>query len=215
VGLYRDHLLPRLTELVCGAEEASRRRAALVPQAHGSVLEVGVGPGLNLPFYSSGTPGGFPNPPARVERLIAIDPSPGMLARARRQRAGNLATTLLMATAEALPVAAGSIDTAVVTFTLCSVADPAAALAELRRVLQPGGILLFCEHGLAPDPHVRRWQRRLEPLWRPLAGGCHLTRDVGSALEDAGFRIVTIERGYVARLPRFGGYLSCGTATPR
>lgn len=199
---YDRHVLPWLIDFACGLPVVAAQRRQVVPQAAGRVLEVGIGTGLNLRFYD----------PHKVVQLVGIDPAQEMhpLAQRRSRRAG-LAVDLRTATAERLPLEAASFDTVVCTFTLCSVQDPAAALAEMRRVLRPGGQLLFAEHGLAPDASVARWQRRLEPAWSRLAGGCHLTRDVPLLLRDAGFR-ADIDRGYFAR-PHFAGYGYWGRAS--
>lgn len=199
---YDRHLLPWLIDFACGLPVVAGQRRAIVPQAAGRVLEIGIGTGLNLAFYDA----------ARVERLVGIDPAQEMhpLARRRSRRAG-MPVELHAAAAEQLPLPSASFDSVVCTFTLCSVRDPAAALAEMRRVLRPGGQLLFAEHGLAPDAGVARWQRRIEPYWTRIAGGCHLTRDVPLLLRDAGFR-ADLERGYFSR-PRFLGYGFWGRAS--
>ena len=200
---YDRRVLPYLIDFACGLPAVAAQRRSVVPQAAGRVLEIGIGTGLNLPFYE----------PRKVERLVGIDPSVEMHPLAlRRSRRAGLPVELRTAAAEQLPLDTASFDCVVCTFTLCSVRDPAAALSEMRRVLRPGGRLLFAEHGLAPDASVARWQHRLEPAWSRLAGGCHLTRDVPLLLRDAGFR-AEMERGYFAR-PRFAAYGFWGRATP-
>ena len=165
-----------------------RQRAKLVPQAHGRVLEMGVGSGLNLPYYDA----------ARVTQLHALDPSPELWRLAADRVAGTgIAVEYLEAGAEAVPLANRSVDTVVITYTLCTLPDVAGALAEARRVLRPGGRLLFCEHGVAPDHGVRRWQNRLNPAWRRLAGGCHLNRDAPALIAQAGFRITALDSMYL------------------
>lgn len=186
--LYRRHLLPRLVHLACGLEPAMRQRARIVPLAEGRVLEVGLGSGLNLAFYD----------PARVMRVLGLDPSPEMWARTGAEPATlSFEFGRILAGAEHIPLEEAAVDSVVMTYTLCSIPDAAAALGEVRRVLAPGGRLLFCEHGLAPHPAGRRWQRRLDPIWRPLAGGCHLDRDIPGLLAAAGFECVELERGYI------------------
>jgi ubiquinone/menaquinone biosynthesis C-methylase UbiE len=166
--------------------QAQRRQ--LVPQAQGRVLEIGMGTGRNLPFYD----------PNRITRLVGVDPAMQMhrLAHKRSQKAG-INVELMGLSAEQLPTADASFDTVVCTYTLCSIPDAAQALREMRRVLVPGGKLLFCEHGRAPDEAVRRWQDRLQPLWGSLAGGCHLGRDIPALLEETGFAATT-QSGYLA-----------------
>jgi ubiquinone/menaquinone biosynthesis C-methylase UbiE len=188
MSLYARHILPRLIDFTCGLKPAMRQRAKLVPQARGCVLEMGVGSGLNLPFYDA----------ARVTRLHALDPSPELWRLASERVAGaGIAVEYLEAAAEAVPLGNRSVDTVVITYTLCTLPDVAGALAEARRVLRPGGQLLFCEHGAAPDHGVRRWQDRLNPAWRRLAGGCHLNRDAPALIEQAGFRITALDSMYL------------------
>jgi len=186
---YARRVLPRLLDFACGLKPIAERRAIVVPKASGRVLEVGIGTGLNLPFYDR----------AKLSALVGIDPAAQMhpLARKRSRRAG-LPVELHPLSAERLPMEDASFDSVVCTYTLCSIDDPAAALAEIRRLLRPGGTLYFAEHGLAPDPAVAKWQARLEPAWSRVAGGCRLTRDVPRLLQAAGFA-VSLESGYVAR----------------
>lgn len=188
MSIYARHILPRLIDFTCGLKPTMRQRAKLVPQARGRVLEMGVGSGLNLPYYDA----------ARVTQLHALDPSPELwrLAAERVDRA-RIAVEYLEAGAEAVPLGDRSVDTVVITYTLCTLPDVAGALAEARRVLRPGGRLLFCEHGAAPDHGVRRWQNRLNPAWRRLAGGCHLNRDAPALIEQAGFRITALDSMYL------------------
>jgi ubiquinone/menaquinone biosynthesis C-methylase UbiE len=179
-----------------------QKRAAIIPGASGRVLELGIGGGLNMKFYD----------PARVSGLTGIDPSPELRAYAQAApRAAGLAVEILDASADAMPFAHASFDTVVTTFTLCSVPDAPRALAEARRVLRPGGQLLFCEHGSAPDAGVAVWQRRLEPLWKRAFGGCHLTRPVGSNIA-AQFTIEQLESGYMPKAPRLAGWVEWGRA---
>lgn len=199
---YDRHVLPWLLDFACGLPMISTQRRQVVPRAAGRVLEIGIGTGLNLRFYDR----------AKVQALVGIDPAQQMhrLAQRRSLRAG-LPVDLRQLTAERLPLDSASFDCVVCTYTLCSVTDPMAALAEMRRVLRPGGRLLFAEHGLAPDTNVARWQYKLEPYWSRIAGGCHLTRDVPLLLRDAGFH-ADPERAYIAR-PKALSYNFWGEAT--
>ena len=185
---YDEKILPHLIDFACGMGQVMKTRAQVVPQASGRVLEIGIGTGLNLAFYDR----------SRVERLVGVDPAEEMHALARRRslRAG-LPVELVPVTAERLPLPSGSIDCVVCTFTLCSIPDVLAALREMRRVLKPGGEFLFCEHGLAPDAGVRAWQHRLTPIWKPLAGGCHLDRDIPALIEAGGFQVRELSREYL------------------
>lgn len=189
---------------VCGRRLASRQRRQIVPRATGEVLEIGFGSGHNLDFYE----------PRAVERVMALEPSEEMWALARPAVArARVRVEGLVAAAEEIPLATASIDTVVTTFTLCTVADPAAALREARRVLRPDGRLLFCEHGAAGDPRLRRWQERLDPVWGRLAGGCHLGRPVTALLAAGGFDPVELSVGHLGGW-RLAGYHYWGVATP-
>jgi SAM-dependent methyltransferase len=203
MNAYERYLLPRLIDSACGAAPVRRQRRRVVPRARGVVLEIGIGTGRNLPFYD----------PQRVQRLIGVDPS----AAAWRLAAGRLRgvpfpVEFIGLPGEELPLDPASVDTIVMTYSLCSIPDPAAALAGMRRVLRPGGELLFCEHGLAPDARVQRWQRRLDPLWRRIAGGCHLDRDIGGLLRAGGFRPQDAQSAYLPGTPRFAGFTTWGAA---
>jgi ubiquinone/menaquinone biosynthesis C-methylase UbiE len=188
MNFYDRYLLPYLIDLACGIKPVQRQRAKLVPRAVGRVLEIGIGTGRNLPFYDR----------SKLDVLYGLDPAQQMhrLARRRMQESG-VDVHLLALSAEEIPEPEASFDTLVITYTLCSIPQPVTALREMRRVLTPEGRLLFCEHGLAPDAAVRAWQRRLTPVWKPLAGGCHLDRDIPALLREGGFRIAQIETMYL------------------
>jgi ubiquinone/menaquinone biosynthesis C-methylase UbiE len=201
VSFYAQRILPGILDMVMRNKEATRYRSAIVSAAAGRVLEIGAGSGLNLPFYGS-----------TVSRLHALDSSPAMLQMAReRHSAARFPIEFIEASAEEIPLASRSIDTVVTTWSLCTIPDAAKALREARRVLAPGGTLLFVEHGLAPDPSVARWQRQLDPLWRRVAGGCHLDRRIDRMIGESGFRIVEMESAY-ARGPRPFTYMYSGRA---
>ena len=187
MGLYSRFVLPHLVHSACQSEAHAMERSKLVPRAIGRVLEIGIGSGLNLPFYDR----------ARVERVTGLDPSVSMLAMADRAAArAGVPVDLVEARAEAIPCETGAFDTVVTTFSLCSIPGGREALAEMARVLAPGGRLLFREHGLAPDPSVHRWQERLSPAWSRFGGGCRLDRDIPTLLTSGGFRIVELETAY-------------------
>jgi ubiquinone/menaquinone biosynthesis C-methylase UbiE len=203
MGFYDKWILPRLTDLAMRNKEATRYRAQLLPQAKGVTLEVGVGSGLNLPFYGP-----------QVDRLYAVDPSEELLRMAEKKvRGAPFPVELLARSAEEIPIDDGAVDTVVTTWTLCTIPDPLKALAEMRRVLKPGGVLLFAEHGLAPEASVQRWQRRLNPLWNKLAGGCNLDRKMDELILGAGFRILELTTEY-AKAPRPMNYIYIGRAAP-
>lgn len=203
-SLYERLVLPKLLKCACSAPPIARQRAKVVPQASGKVLELGIGMGLNLGFYDA----------AKVESVTGVDPAPELRAIAEAApRAEGLSVKVEDGTAEALPFGEKTFDCVVCTFTLCSVHSPVQALAEARRVLKPGGRFLYCEHGLAPDPGVQAWQRRIEPVWKRIAGGCHLTRPVTDAIAAAGFRILRSDTMYLPRTPRPLGWNEWGEAT--
>ncbi|WP_370170307.1 MULTISPECIES: class I SAM-dependent methyltransferase [Hyphomonas] len=182
-----------------------KQREKVVPQASGRVLEIGSGSGTNFALYDA----------SKIDHLYALEPSEVMLDKARRA-AGSLGIghhiDFLQTGAESIPLEDNSIDTVVITFVLCTIPDWEAALKEVRRVLKLGGKILFSEHGLAPDEGVAKWQRRIEPIWKPLAGGCHLTRDTEAMLATAGFRLDEAETMYLPSTPKIAGFVSWGSA---
>ena len=189
-SFYERRVLPWLIELCMRSKEARRYRERVIPQAAGRVLEVGIGSGLNLPFYGAG-----------VDHLFALEPSPELRRMAgRRTRGARFAVEFLDRSAEEIPLERGSVDTVVTTWTLCTIPDAIRALREMRRVLKPGGVLLFVEHGLAPDPGVRAWQDRLNPLWNRIGGGCNLNRKIDMMIIESGFRLDELETEYAKGL---------------
>ena len=185
---YDRHILPLALDFACGLPMVGRQRQLVVPLAQGRVLEVGIGTGLNMRYYDK----------SRVTKIVGLDPALELhpLARERIAQAG-LEVELLGLSAESIPLPDASFDTVLITYTLCTIPDPLAALREMRRVLAPGGQLLYCEHGRAPDASVQRWQERLQPLWGKLAGGCHLGRDIPALLQAAGFQLPDLHTGYL------------------
>lgn len=202
-SFYDRHILPHVIGCACSTKPVMRQRAKVVPQASGKVLELGIGGGLNLAFYD----------PGAVQSVFGVDPSAELRERAvKAKRPAGLKVEVHDGTAEALPFEDASFDSIVCTYTLCSVRSPRRALAEARRVLKPGGSFLFCEHGAAPDPGVAVWQRRIEPVWKAIAGGCHLTRPVAHSIENAGFTITRFDSMYLPNSPRFAGWNEWGVA---
>ena len=203
MGLYSRFILPRLIDLVMRAPAERAERRQMIPRASGSVLEVGFGSGLNLPFYGPD-----------VREIHAVDPS-AELWRLGRRRVTQVKCPVrfLQASAEQIPLDDDRFDTVTMTWTLCSIPDPLRALAEVRRVLKPDGRLVFIEHGRSPDPTVRAWQARLTPWWRRIAGGCHLDREVDALLAAAGFHVADLSTGYAVG-PKPFSYLFKGVARP-
>jgi ubiquinone/menaquinone biosynthesis C-methylase UbiE len=206
MGLYDRYILPKVLNWTCGAKPVRKQREKVVPLAEGRVLEIGIGSGLNLPFYDA----------AKVERVIRLDPAEDMLAYARRKD-GNLAFEVeyLALEGERIPLDENSVDTVLITYTMCTIPDAVTALEGMRRVLKPGGRMIFCEHGKAPDEAVRRWQNRLDPVWGVVGGGCHLNRDIPALIESAGFAIEKLDTMYLPSTPKFASFNYWGTATGR
>jgi ubiquinone/menaquinone biosynthesis C-methylase UbiE len=204
MGFYKDRILPYLIHHAMRQKDLAAYRSRVVPAAEGRVLEIGVGSGLNLPFYS-----------AKVRHVIGLDPSPKLLSMARQAARPAMAPAeFVEGSAEAIPLEDRSVDTVVTTWTLCSIPDAPRSLREMRRVLKPGGRLLFVEHGRAPDASVRWWQDHLNPAWKRIGGGCHLNRAIKTLIEGAGFQFERIETGYM-RGPRPMSFMYEGSARPR
>lgn len=201
MNIYEKYVLPRLTDLVMRNKTDMAERAKLIPLARGIVLEIGIGSGLNLPFY---------NP--KVEKLYGVDPSLELRKIGRRRsRDTPFPIEFLLSSAESIPVGDRVVDTVVSTWTVCTIPNVTAALAEMKRVLKPEGQFLFIEHGWAPDPDTQVWQNRLTPAWKRVAGGCHMNRKIDALITDAGFRLVELETGYASG-PKPLAYLYKGLA---
>lgn len=200
---YDEHIVPRFIKCACSADAIMKLREKVVPLAGGAVFEIGCGGGINQALYD----------PARITSYAGMDPSPKGLDFAREAAARKgWAADIRQGFGEDIPFGDASFDTVVCTFTLCSVSDPKQTLAELRRILKPGGRLLFAEHGRAPDADVRKWQDRIEPVWKVLAGGCHLTRPVTGPIADAGLAVNAFGQRYAPETPRFAGWMEWGEA---
>ena len=207
MGFYDKYILPTFLNCACGAKPILYQRGKVVPLAEGLVLEVGIGSGLNIPFYDV----------ANVQKVIGLDPSPELNDMASKVAANaaqekGLTVELLIGSAEDMPLPDDHFDTVVITYTLCTIPDALAANREIRRVLKPSGKLIFCEHGLAPDAGVAKWQGRIDPYWGKIAGGCHLNRDIPELIESAGFSIANMEQMYLPSTPKFAGYNYWGVA---
>jgi ubiquinone/menaquinone biosynthesis C-methylase UbiE len=203
VGVYENRILPHLVNWAMRNRQFQPYRERVISAAEGRVLEIGIGSGLNLPFY-----------PQQVREIVGLEPSERLLGMAREAAdRSRLKVKLIEGSAEAIPLDRNSIDTVVTTWTLCTIPDAAGALMEMRRVLRPSGQLLFVEHGLAPEEKVRKWQNRLTPLWKRIAGGCHLNRPVRELIEKAGFAITQIDTGYMEG-PKLMTFFYQGRARP-
>jgi SAM-dependent methyltransferase len=203
VGLYEKYVLPSFINKACGAPPILKQREKVVPHATGRVLEIGMGSGLNLPYYN----------PDNVEFVWGLEPSEGM----RKKAAANVEATpfevkFLGLPSEQIPLEDNSADTIVLTYTLCTIPDALAALSQMRRVLKPGGKLLFSEHGEAPDEAIARWQQRLDPIWGIIGGGCHLGRPIDRLIRAGGFKIDDLDTMYLPKTPKFAGFNYWGSA---
>lgn len=191
MSIYGDKILPHLINFACSTKPNQKQREKIVPLANGEVLEVGFGSGLNLPFYDK----------QKVHKIWGLEPSEGMRRKARHMvEASGLSVEFIDLPGESIPLEINSVDTVLVTYSLCTIPDVVAALDGMRRVLRPGGRLLYCEHGIAPDESVRRWQRRLNPVWSRVAGGCNMDRDIPDLLKKGGFAITADDRMYIPGL---------------
>ena len=188
MSLYSKYLLPKVVHFTCGLKPNMRQREKVVPRARGRVLEVGIGSGLNLPFYDA----------TRVTKIWGLDPSLEMTRMAEKtMRSHRLDVEFIGVPADEIPLDDHSVDTVVMTYTLCTIPDTTLALRQIARVLRSDGQLIFCEHGAAPDVSVRRWQDRLNPLWKRVGGGCNLNRPIPALIEAGGFRIKALETMYI------------------
>jgi len=205
MGLYSRYILPRVVHFACSLKPNMRQREKVVPHARGRVLEVGIGSGLNLRFYDS----------TKVSKVWGLDPAPEMTRMAERAaRSLPFEVEFIGLPGDQIPLEDNSIDTVLVTYTLCTIPEPTPALRQMSRVLRPGGELIFCEHGAAPDASVRRWQDRLNPIWKRLGGGCNLNRPIPALIEAGGFRINDLDTMYIPGW-RPASFNYWGTATPR
>ncbi|MEM7359592.1 MAG: class I SAM-dependent methyltransferase [Pseudomonadota bacterium] len=203
MSLYEEYCAPHLTNCLCGMPEISKQRQKVVPHARGRVLEVGMGSGLNLAHYN----------PDQVEFVWGLEPNDGMRRKAQKNLdASPLEVKWLGLPSEEISLDDDSADTVLLTYTLCSIEGWLQALHEMRRVLKPGGVLLFCEHGLSPDTGVRKWQQRINPVWRVLTAGCNLTREVPGCLAQGGFAVDRLDSGYI-KGPKFATYNYWGSAS--
>jgi len=203
LGFYDKYILPHFLNCACGSKPIVYQREKVVPLAEGLVLEVGIGSGLNIPFYDS----------SKVDKILGLDPSEELNRMALKVAAEKgIPVEFILGGAEAIPLPDNHVDSVLVTYTMCTIPQVAAANKEILRVLKPQGKLIFCEHGLAPDANVSKWQNRIDPYWGKIAGGCHLNRNIPALITEAGFEIESMEQMYLPSTPRFAGYNYWGTA---
>ncbi|MDG2459667.1 MAG: class I SAM-dependent methyltransferase [Luminiphilus sp.] len=203
MGFYSEKIVPRLVTCACGTKPILKQRQKVVPLATGAVLEIGMGAGHNLPYYD----------PAKVSSVVGIDPcrTSWSLAQPRASALG-VPLEFVEGSAEAIPLKEAQFDSVLMTFSLCTIPDAQAALSEIRRVLKPGGRLIFCEHGEAPDETVMKWQHRINPIWRRLLGGCNLNRPILEWIKGAGFTVQSVDQMYLPGTPRVAGFNVWGSA---
>ncbi|NIS91406.1 MAG: methyltransferase domain-containing protein [Woeseiaceae bacterium] len=205
MSFYAERVLPHLINLACSTRPQRKQREKIVHLARGDVLEIGFGSGLNLPYYDA----------SKVRKIFGLEPSEGMRRKARPMvEASEIDVEFIDLPGEEIPLESESVDTVLVTYTLCTIPDAVTALEGMRRVLKPGGQLIFCEHGVAPDENVRKWQDRLNSPWSKIAGGCNMNRDIPGLLEEGGFKLTMDERMYIPGL-RILSYNFWGTAEIR
>ena len=203
MGFYNKYILPKFINCACGSKPINYQRDKLVPYAKGIVLDIGIGSGLNIPFYNK----------SNINHLYGLDPSPELLETAMKvAKTHELEIEFLECGAESIPLPDDSIDTIVITYTMCTIPDISLSNAEMLRVLKPNGKLLFCEHGLAPDERVAKWQKIINPVWNRIGGGCNLNRDIPKLIESSGLKISEIEEMYLPNTPKFAGYNYWGIA---
>ena len=188
MSIYSKYFLPKIVHWACSLKPQMKQREKVIPLARGQVLEIGIGSGLNLPYYDA----------TKVTRLWGLEPSPEMVRIAAAMvHSVGFPVEFIGLPGDEIPLDDNSVDTVVTTYTLCSISDTEPALRQMARILRPGGQLIFCEHGSAPDESVRAWQNRVTPIWKRLAGGCHLNRNIPSVLEQGGFKVVDLETMYI------------------
>ena len=203
MSFYDKYILPKVLNCTCASKPIRYQRDKIVPLAEGVVLDVGIGSGLNIPFYNK----------SKINYLYGLDPSKELLDIAKSiAKENQLEVNFLQCSAESIPLPDKSIDTVLITYTMCTIPDVALSNSEIMRVLKDDGKLLFCEHGLAPDKHIAKWQKRINPLWGKIAGGCNLNRNIPKLITSSGFRISNMEEMYLPSTPKFAGYNYWGTA---
>ena len=205
MSLYDKYILPKLLNCLCSAKPIGYQRQKIVPYAEGAVLEVGIGSGLNLPFYDK----------SKIDKIWGLDPSEELNKMAAQVASEEgLEVDFIISGAEDIPLPDNQVDTVLITFTMCTIPEVKRANEEMRRVLKPEGRMIFCEHGKAPDKNIFKWQKRINPLWRKIAGGCNLHRDIPDLIKTSGFKLEKLDTMYLPSTPKFAGYNYWGSAKP-
>ena len=203
MGLYDKYVFPKVLNCTCGSKPINYQRKKVVPLAKGLVLDVGIGSGLNIPFYDM----------TKIDKVIGLDPSVELNSLAIDvAEENNVDVDFMLCGAEDIPLPDNHVDTVLITYTMCTIPEVMEANKEMLRVLKPEGRLIFCEHGLAPDPKVAKWQSRIDPIWGKIAGGCHLNRNIPELIASAGFEIENMEQMYLPSTPSIAGYNYWGSA---
>ena len=202
--LYERHVLPKVLDACCSTKPVNYQRNKIVPHAKGKILEIGIGSGINIPFYNK----------ANVEKIYGLDPSEELNHIAQKKAINNnLEIDFLLNGAEEIPLPSNSMDTILITYTLCTIQDLESSLKEIKRVMKDDGVMLFCEHGIAPDANVMRWQNRVNPLWGKLFGGCNINRNIPEIIQSSGFTLNSLDQMYLPSTPKIVGYNYWGKAT--
>ena len=202
--LYERHVLPKVLDACCSTKPVNYQRNKIVPDAKGKILEIGIGSGINIPFYNK----------ANVEKIYGLDPSEELNHIAQKKAINNnVEIDFLLNGAEEIPLPSNSMDTILITYTLCTIQDLESSLKEIRRVMKDDAVMLFCEHGIAPDANVMRWQNRVNPLWGKLFGGCNINRNIPEIIQSSGFTLNSLDQMYLPSTPKIVGYNYWGKAT--
>ena len=205
MSLYDKYILPKLLNCLCSAKPIGYQRQKIVPYAEGAVLEVGIGSGLNLPFYDK----------SKIDKIWGLDPSEELNKMAAQVASEEgLEVDFIISGAEDIPLLDNEVDTILITYTMCTIPEVKRANEEMRRVLKPEGRMIFCEHGKAPDKNVFKWQKRINPIWKKIAGGCNLHRNIPELIETSGFKLEKLDTMYLPSTPKFAGYNYWGSAKP-
>ena len=206
MSLYEKYVLPKFLNCACGSKPVARQREKVVPLAEGRVLEIGIGSGLNLPFYDK----------TKVDEIWGLDPSEELSEMARTVATHEgMKVNFISSGAEEIPLPDNHFDSVLITYTMCTIPEVIRANTEIRRVLKDQGKMIFCEHGVAPDDNIRKWQKRINPFWGKIAGGCNINRNIPSLIQESGFDIVEMEEMYLPNTPKIAGYNFWGYAVSK